>query len=122
MSMYDRIIALCESRGIKGAKMCADIGMSKSLMTKLKNDENSGITAVTAYKIASYFGVSVEYLLGGEELHIEQEEEEPLVKAAEMLLEILKDEDFMEMFNHFHNLNQKKRTMVLNLVRSLAEE
>ena len=47
--------------------MCVDLGLSKSLMTDLKTGRKKSINAVTAQKIASYFGVSVGYLLGEEE-------------------------------------------------------
>ena len=66
-TLYDNIVALCESRGIKGGKMCTDTGISKGLLTDLKMGRRSGVSAVTAQKIANYFGVSVGYLLGEEE-------------------------------------------------------
>ena len=66
-NLYDTIIELCESRGIKGGKMCSDVGISKGLMTDLKMGRRTGVSAVTAQKIAAYFGVSVGYLLGEEE-------------------------------------------------------
>ena len=47
--------------------MCLDLGFSKSLMTDLKMGRKKGINAETAQKIATYFGVSVGYLLGEEE-------------------------------------------------------
>ena len=65
-TLYDRLAYLCDQKGIKGAKMCADLGLSKSLMTDLKKGRKSGVNAVTAQKIAEYFGVSVAYLLGKE--------------------------------------------------------
>ena len=65
--LYKNIAALCEENGIKGAKMCSDIGMSKGILTDLKMGRRTGVNAVTAQKIASYFGVSVGYLLGEEE-------------------------------------------------------
>lgn len=74
-TLYDNIISLCESRGIKGGKMCTDTGISKGLLTDLKMGRRSGVSAVTAQKIANYFGVSVGYLLGEEE-----QKEKPTVK------------------------------------------
>ena len=65
-NLYDTIIELCESKGIKGGKMCTDIGISKGLLTDLKMGRRTGVSAVTAQKIAAYFGVSVGYLLGNE--------------------------------------------------------
>jgi transcriptional regulator with XRE-family HTH domain len=66
-TLYENIIALCNERGIKGGKMCTDIGMSKGILTDLKMGRQSGISTANAQKIASYFGVTVGYLLGEEQ-------------------------------------------------------
>ena len=66
-TLYEKIIALCNEKGIKGGKMCTDIGMSKGILTDLKMGRQSGISTANAQKIASYFGVTVGYLLGEEE-------------------------------------------------------
>ena len=66
-TLYENIITLCNERGIKGGRLCTDIGMSKGILTDLKMGRQSGISATNAQKIASYFGVSVGYLLGEEE-------------------------------------------------------
>lgn len=73
-NLYDTILALCESRGIKGGKMCTDIGISKGLLTDLKMGRRTGVSAVTAQKIAAYFDVSVGYLLGEEEKNEKKEQ------------------------------------------------
>lgn len=65
-TLYERLAMLCEERGIKGGRMCTDLGFSKSLMTDLKTGRKKSVTAETAQKIASYFNVSVGYLLGEE--------------------------------------------------------
>lgn len=65
-TLYENIMSLCESRGIKGGKMCTDVGISKGLLTDLKMGRRTGVSAVTAQKIAAYFNVSVGYLLGEE--------------------------------------------------------
>ena len=70
-NLYKKIYDLCEEKGIKGAKMCTDTGISKGLLTDLKMGRRTGVSAVTAQKIASYFGVSVGYLLGEEDKKIE---------------------------------------------------
>lgn len=65
--IYVRISSLCTQRGITGGKLCADIGISKGIITDLKAGRKKTINAETAYKIAKYFGVSVGYLLGYED-------------------------------------------------------
>lgn len=64
-TLYDSILSLCQEHGIKGGKMCVDLGLSKSLMTDLKSGRKKGITAETAQKIADYFSVSVDRVLNG---------------------------------------------------------
>jgi transcriptional regulator with XRE-family HTH domain len=65
-TLYENIISLCNERGIKGGKLCTDIGMSKGILTDLKMGRQTGISAANAQKIAAYFNVSVGYLLGEE--------------------------------------------------------
>ena len=66
-TLYENIIALCNERGIKGGKMCTDLGISKGLLTDLKMGRRTGLSATNAQKIATYFGVTVGYLLGEED-------------------------------------------------------
>ncbi len=66
-TLYESILSLCTEHGIKGGKMCVDLGLSKSLMSDLKSGRKKGITAETAQKIADYFNVSVDRVLTGQE-------------------------------------------------------
>lgn len=63
------IVALCSERipKVSPSKMCVDLGISKSLITKLKADPDRSLNGDTAQKIANYFGVSVGRVLGTEE-------------------------------------------------------
>ena len=65
-TLYENLISLCAERGIKGSKMCVDLGLSKSLMSGLKSGRKKTIQIDTAQKIADYFGVSVDRVLGVE--------------------------------------------------------
>ena len=61
-TLYENIISLCESRGIKGGKLCVDLGISKSTLTSLKTGRTQNISMENAKKIAAYFNVPVEDL------------------------------------------------------------
>ena len=87
-NLYKNIVALCEERGIKGGKMCTDTGISKGLLTDLKMGRRSGVSALTAQKIASYFNVSVGYLLGEEEKKEQPTESELSIKKKEFIQKI----------------------------------
>lgn len=84
-TLYDRIIELCKEKGVSGSRMCLDLGLSKSTLSDMKSGRKKGISAPTAQKISSYFGVTVGYLLGEEE----QKEKAP----AESCKRLVSDED-----------------------------
>ena len=66
-SLYQRIQTLCETKGIRPGYLCDTLGLSRGLMTDLKMGRKKTVNAQTAQKIASFFGVSVAYLLGQED-------------------------------------------------------
>ena len=108
--LYENIAALCEEKGIKGAKMCSDVGMSKGVLTDLKMGRRSGVSAVTAQKIASYFGVSVGYLLGEEE-----KTKKPTAEGDELSENIKKLVDFAK------SVPEDKVELVLAVMKSIVE-
>lgn len=66
--MYNRIEILCKNRGINVTKMCKEAGVARAPLTELKMGRTAILSAKNAEKIASYFGASVGYLLGNEEI------------------------------------------------------
>ncbi len=64
--LYNRIMSLCEEKGVSGYRMCKDIKIQPSILTDLKMGRQSGLSAKNADKMAAYFGVSVGFLLGTE--------------------------------------------------------
>lgn len=111
-TLYKNITALCEEKGIKGGKMCTDIGISKGLLTDLKKGRRSGVSAVTAQKIASYFDVSVGYLLGTEEV-----EKEKKSTADDGLSENIK-----KLIDFVKTVPEDKTELVLKLMRTIVED
>lgn len=109
-NLYETINTLCEERGVKGGKMCTEIGISKGLLTDLKMGRRTGVSAVTAQKIASYFGVSVGYLLG------EEEKEEKPVQEDELSANIKQLIDFVK------TVPEDKVELVLKLMRTIVED
>lgn len=106
-TLYERLSFLCEERGIKGGRMCVDLGLSKSLMTDLKSGRKKGVNAATAQKIASYFDVSVGYLLG-------EEKEKPTIPEDDGL-----SVDMKELVDRIKTLPEEKVQLLLQLARSI---
>lgn len=107
--LYKNIISLCEERGIKGGKMCTDIGMSKGILTDLKMGRQTGISAANAQKIANYFGVSVGFLLG------EEEKEKPTVIDDGLTENQRKLMDFAK------SVPDDKAYMILQIMKTIVE-
>lgn len=69
-NLYETIQTLCQQKDIRPGRMCADLHISRGLMTDLKMGRKKTVSADTAQKIAAYFGVSVGYLLGQGEMDV----------------------------------------------------
>ena len=92
-TLYERIISLCQEKGITGGKLCTDLQMSKGTLTDLKMGRQTGLSATKAQKIASYFNVSVGYLLGEEEKKEQSTESELSIIKKEFIQKIEKMTD-----------------------------
>lgn len=67
MNIYERLSMLCSEKGTRPYTALQECGISPSLATELKMGRVKSISAKTAKKIADYFGVSVNYILYGDE-------------------------------------------------------
>lgn len=66
MDFYNRFIKLCNEKNVKPSPMLESIGIQKTAATNWKN-RRSKPTHANLQKIADYFGVTVEYLMGQNE-------------------------------------------------------
>nr|DAE50955.1 MAG TPA: repressor protein [Caudoviricetes sp.] len=92
--LYSKIESLCHEKGITITTMCRECGASRGSLTDLKQGRKKRLNADTLSKIAAYFGVSVDYLLGNEQ------KEKPVTNPDDELneyLEELKNRDEMKM-------------------------
>ncbi len=67
-------------------------------------------------KLAKYFNIKISDLI--EKRTIESKP----VETAQLHVEMLQDEDFVEMYEYFRTLETKKRKIVKDLIRSLADD
>ena len=64
LTIYERIDALCKERGTKVTAMCKELSIARSSLSELSRGRSKTLSADKMSKIAKYFGVSVDYLLG----------------------------------------------------------
>ena len=62
--MYETIAKLCNERGVTISKMCKECGITRAAITELKMGRTRKLSGTTLERVAAYFGVSADYLLG----------------------------------------------------------
>lgn len=107
--MYERILTMCNQKGIKPGKLCAETGLSRSFMSELKSGRTKELSAKNAQIVADYFGVTVGYLLGEEET--KKSPVEPMLNEGEkMLLDL------------FRQIPEDRQQIVLSMIRAALGE
>ena len=109
-NLYESILALCERDGIRPGRLCDELGISRGLMTDLKMGRKKGVSAETAQKIASFFGVSVGHLLG-----IEGSD------AVEGSEAVNLDQIDVAFYGEFKELSEEDKETVRDMVRIMRE-
>ena len=92
-NLYERIFSLCSENGIKPGKMCTDLGISRGNISDLKMGRIESLSADKLAKIATYFKVSVEYLLTGEETKKAPTDGERIVSDDDIMFALWGDSD-----------------------------
>jgi len=111
-SLYDRILFLCQSKGIRPGRLCDELGLSRGLISDLKMGRKKSVSAETAQKLASYLGVSVGHLLGQEAM-----ESCPSGQEASDVL----DEVDVAFYGDYKELNDEEKKAVRDMVRLMRE-
>lgn len=95
--LYNKIAALCQQQGVSVGKMCNQLGISRGNLTELKMERIKTLKTDNLTKIAVYFNVSVDYLLGNEEKPAPAQEgwqkDNPLIALYGEVGEYLDDDD-----------------------------
>lgn len=112
-NLYDTIVSLCEEKGIRPGRVCDELGLSRGLMTDLKMGRKKGVNAETAQKLASFFGVSVGFLLGLEGSDAVQTGKP---SAADIL-----DQVDVAFYGDFKELNEDEKEAVRDMVRLMRQ-
>lgn len=96
--LYENIKSLCEAKGVSVSKMCVDIGVSKSLMSNIKNHRADTLSAKSVAKIADYLGVSYDCVMHGQK-------EKPATKNGDGQVPI----DFVSIVSTYSKLSDSAR-------------
>ncbi|MCQ2478075.1 MAG: helix-turn-helix domain-containing protein [Clostridia bacterium] len=70
--IYERIEELCHKSGTNVTKLCSACNIPRASLSDYKNGRTKSLSAETLSKIADYFGVSVDYLYGKNDINQEE--------------------------------------------------
>lgn len=62
--LYDRIETLCKEQKVSVTTVCKEAQVSRASLSDLKAGRKQRLSAETLSRLAGWFGVSVDYLLG----------------------------------------------------------
>ena len=118
--LYNTLVDLCDCKGITPYRMCKDVGIQPSVISDLKMERKNSLSAKTLQKIAEYFGVTVDYLLGKEvndKLAAAEDNE-----LAEILEDIRRNPDLRAMFSLTKNATPEQVRQYIDVIKAIRGE
>lgn len=115
----DIFMQLCSEKGVSANKACIEIGLARTAVAKWK--KGSIPNSDTLFKIADYFGVSVDYLLGNETKKtsdIWSEDEE----IAQMVEELKNNPGMRILFSKTKNASKEDLEKVIKMLDIMRGE
>lgn len=112
--LYNLIENLCKEKKTNITTMCKEAGISRAPLSELKMGRSKTLSSVTLSKIASYFGVSVDFLLGNEKEKLPTEKGEPSDDDIKFALfgdvsKEITDEEYEDVLRFAQFIREKKK-------------
>ncbi|AQZ43485.1 transcriptional regulator [Listeria monocytogenes] len=105
MTAFDRVKELCSKRGIPVSKLESDVGFGKNSIYSWKQNNPS---SDKLKKVADYFNVSTDYLLGRtENPHLNNEVPKEAVTIAAHIDDDATEEDMKKILEYIDFIQQK---------------
>lgn len=101
--LYDRIKKLCAKRKITISKLESELGFGSSSIKKWEKTSSPSIDKIL--KVANYFDVSIDYLLGRSDIE-------------GSVSEIIKDEDIISFQRARQKMTQQDRERMMKMLRA----
>ena len=112
---YDRFIYLCSQKGVSPSRAAMDAGISKSLVTKWKNNNTKDPSPDVIRKLSKYFNISVSELLG-EEIEIA-----PTAAGERSGSHDVLDDVDIAFYGDYKELTEDDKETVRDMVRIMRE-
>ena len=106
---YEQFLLFCDANSVSRTKACVDCGISRTAWHKW--EDGAVPNGATLNKLAGYFGVSVNELLGDQ-----AQKENPATVSDEV------DPVTMELFSMVNEATQDERQVMLEMLRLLRKQ
>lgn len=111
---WDQFTKLCNERNIKPNPLGRELGFSSGVVTKWK--QGSFPNTETLMKLAKYFGVSIDYLVFGDEA---ENGRVPVLSGNNAI--VVTDQNERLLIKHYRALHYVKQIQILSSVITEAE-
>ncbi len=115
--MYDIFENLCIEKGVTPYRVCKETGLTTSTISNWKAGRYTP-KADKLQKIADYFGVSIEFLMGTDE-----KKDSPIYytneETAKLAQEIFEDEDMRSLFDMKRNMPPERFKAHIEFMKNL---
>ena len=105
---YDQYLYLCNQKGIAPSRVAQDIGVSKTSVSRWKDGATPNAEILA--KLADYFNVSTDFLLGKTDIKKEPSPEDNLERAAAAFLKVFLDRGIVP------DLSEKSLLIVADII------
>ena len=113
---YDIYCSLCEQAGLSPSGAAAKIGFNRASITMWKNSGNPPKPDLLN-KIADYFGVSVDYLLGNEQKKELPDDTDS--EMAELLEDFKTNPELRTLFSLGKNASPEDLRTMINVIKAI---
>lgn len=112
--IYERFEKLKERKGVSSYAVSKGTGITTTTLTNWKKGKYTP-KQDKLQLIADYFGVTLDYLVSGEEKEVSMPEQ------ADLWIAIRKDKKLLEALEKYMNLSDKKKKHVIDTIDVLSE-
>lgn len=118
--MFEVFQELMDSHGVKRSDVARATGISQAVLSNWKR-RGGGISAENARLIADYFGVTVEYLLTGENIDVKNDVSDDVNSdVRELALFLYKNPEYKVLFDACQKVRREDIRFVQKIVERVA--
>ena len=112
-NLYENIKSICDEHGISVTRLCIEVGVSRSVLSNLKNGRCATLSQTTLSKMAEYLGEPIDRLMHGIKNSSTTDEEDTL--------QVLKDEE-KALLHSYRTMTEDQKRMMSVFIKGLKND